>query len=149
MTTTEDLAGALGGPATNRPTTRARARTVPARRAAAPWAFLAPAIVLFVAFLAAPIFYALYLSFRTEKVSGLGLGPGSRTEVWNGLTNYTNALADPEFLASVGRVGLYGLVVVPVMLGSALLFALLLDARRTRARPSRGPRRRTCSWAWW
>jgi multiple sugar transport system permease protein len=135
MTTTEDLAGALGGTATSR-TAQAprRSRTVLARRAVAPWAFLAPAIVLFVAFLAAPIFYALYLSFRTEKVSGLGLGSGSRTEVWNGLTNYTNALADPEFLASVGRVGLYGLVVVPVMLGSALLFALLLDARGSRAR---------------
>jgi multiple sugar transport system permease protein len=135
MTTTEDLAGAPGGTAPRRATQAPRrSRTVLARRAVAPWAFLAPAIVLFVAFLAAPICYALYLSFRTEKVSGLGLGPGSRTEVWNGLTNYANALADPEFLASVGRVGLYGLVVVPVMLGSALLFALLLDARGSRAR---------------
>lgn len=136
MTTTEDLAGTLSGTAPSPTAAQAprRSRTVPSRRASAPWAFLAPAIVLFVAFLAAPIFYALYLSFRTEKVSGLGLGPGSRTEVWNGLTNYANALADPEFLASVGRVGLYGLVVVPVMLGSALLFALLLDARRSRAR---------------
>ena len=108
-------------------------RAVSARRAGAPWAFLTPAIVLFVAFLAAPIGYSLYLSFRTEQVSGLGLGPGSREEVWNGLANYGGALADPELLASVGRVALYGLLVVPVMLGSALLFALLLDARRARA----------------
>ncbi|MBE1877834.1 carbohydrate ABC transporter permease [Myceligenerans pegani] len=100
----------------------------------APWAFLSPAIVLFTLFLAAPIGYSVYLSFRTEKVSGLGLGSGSRQEVWNGVANYVSAVADTEFLASVGRIGLYGLIVVPVMLGSALLFALLLDARRTRAR---------------
>ncbi|GAA1867593.1 sugar ABC transporter permease [Myceligenerans crystallogenes] len=110
-----------------------RGRTGP-RRHAAPWLFLSPAIVLFAAFLAAPIGYAVYLSFRTEKVSGLGLGAGSRQEVWAGLENYGSALADSEFLASVGRVGLYGLIVVPVMLGAALLFALLLDARRARAR---------------
>ncbi|QJW38717.1 sugar ABC transporter permease (plasmid) [Cellulosimicrobium protaetiae] len=113
--------------------TRRRDRGRAGRRRA-PWLFLAPAIVLFALFLAAPILYAVYLSFRTEKVSGLGLGSGSRTEVWNGLTNYANALADPEFLASVGRVAIYGLIVVPTMLGLALLFALLLDARRARAR---------------
>lgn len=104
------------------------------RRNAAPWIFLTPAIGLFILFLALPIGYAIYLSFRAEKVSGLGLGKGSRIEVWNGLSNYANALADTEFLASVGRVGLYGLLVVPIMLGSALLFALLLDARRSRAK---------------
>ncbi|GAB4083679.1 sugar ABC transporter permease [Myceligenerans cantabricum] len=90
--------------------------------------------MLFTMFLAAPIGYSVYLSFRTEQVQGLGLGSGSRQEVWNGVGNYVSAVADPEFLASVGRVGLYGLVVVPIMLGSALLFALLLDARRARAR---------------
>ncbi|NKX91847.1 sugar ABC transporter permease [Sanguibacter hominis ATCC BAA-789] len=104
------------------------------RRATAPWAFLTPAIVLFTLFLALPIGYAVYLSFRAEKVSGLGLGKGSRTEVWSGFANYADAVADPEFLASVGRVGMYGLLVVPMMLGLALLFALLLDARRSRAR---------------
>lgn len=110
-----------------------RSRATLGRRTA-PWAFLAPAIILFTVFLAAPIGYAVFLSFRTEKVSGLGLGAGSRQEVWNGVANYTAAVADPEFLASVGRVTLYGLIVVPIMLGAALLYALLLDARRTRAR---------------
>src|SRR6478735_7915661 len=100
----------------------------------APYVYLAPAMVLFTLFLALPIGYALYLSFRTVKVSGLGLGKGARTEVWAGFANYSRALTDPEFIASVIRVGLYGLVLVPVMLGLALLFALLLDSRRTRAR---------------
>lgn len=101
-------------------------------RKSAPWTFLAPALLLFAAFLAAPIGYAAYLSLRRVKISGLGLGAGSRTEVWAGLGNYTRSLTDPEFVPSVVRVGGYGLVVVPTMLGLALLMALLLDAGRTR-----------------
>jgi multiple sugar transport system permease protein len=108
-----------------------RSRT-PGRRAGAPYQFLAPALILFVAFLAAPIVYAGYLSLRRVKVSGLGLGAGSRTEIWAGLHNYARSLSDPDFLASVERVGAYGLIVVPVMLSLALLMALLLDAGRTR-----------------
>lgn len=98
------------------------------------WGFLAPAIVLFVVFMALPIGYAAYLSLRTVKVSGLGLGSGARTESWAGLSNYSRALSDPEFLASVGRVGLYGLLLVPTMIVLALLFALLLDSRGARAK---------------
>jgi multiple sugar transport system permease protein len=114
-------------------TVRARSRR-PAGRVLAPYGFLAPAAVLFTAFLALPIGYAAYLSLRTVKVSGLGLGKGSRHEIWAGFDNYARSLSDPEFLGSVGRVGLYGLIVVPTMLGLALLFALLLDSRRTRGR---------------
>lgn len=104
------------------------------RRWPAPYGFLAPAIALFAVFMAAPIVYAGYLSLRRVRVSGLGLGAGAREEVWAGLGNYTAALGDPEFLGSVGRVLLYGLVLVPTMLGLALLFALVLDSPRSRAR---------------
>jgi multiple sugar transport system permease protein len=109
-------------------TTRRRAR----KRIGVPYSFLAPALILFTAFLAAPIGYAGYLSLRRIKVSGLGLGVGSRVEKWAGLSNYTRSLSDPEFVPSVERVALYGLIVVPTMLGLALLLALLLDAGRTR-----------------
>ncbi len=102
------------------------------RRTGAPYLFLTPALVLFTAFLAAPIVYAGYLSLRRVKVSGLGLGKGARTEVWAGLSNYARSLTDPEFVPSVLRVGAYGLIVVPTMLGLALVLALLLDAGRTR-----------------
>ncbi len=112
--------------AAGRPPARGKKRT------GTPYAFLAPAIVLFVLFLGAPIVYAAYLSLRKVQVSGLGLGSGSRTEVWAGLENYARSLSDAEFLPSVGRIGAYGLIVVPVMLGLALLFALLLDAGRTK-----------------
>jgi multiple sugar transport system permease protein len=106
--------------------------TVNRRRSGVPYAFLAPALLLFAAFLAAPIVYAGYLILRRVKVHGLGLGAGARTEVWAGLSNYGRSLTDPEFVPSVLRVGGYGLIVVPTMLGLALLMALLLDAGRTR-----------------
>ncbi|ADB30909.1 binding-protein-dependent transport systems inner membrane component [Kribbella flavida DSM 17836] len=103
------------------------------RRTVAPYAFLAPAVLLFGAFLALPIGYAVYLSLRTVQVRGLGLGKGSREEVWAGLSNYSKAITDPDFAASVLRVAAYGVLVVPAMLGLALLFALLLDSPRARA----------------
>ncbi|WP_395245586.1 carbohydrate ABC transporter permease [Agromyces sp. MMS24-K17] len=112
----------------------------PARRRAArrrtliPYAMLAPGIVLFVVFMAAPIVYTLFLSFQKSVVQGLGLGSGGRSLVFAGFENYVATLTDPDFLASVGRVLVYGLILVPTMLGLALLFALLLDARRTRAK---------------
>ncbi|WP_436408480.1 carbohydrate ABC transporter permease [Agromyces chitinivorans] len=104
------------------------------RPSIAPWGMLAPAIVLFTLFMAAPILYTIVLSFQKEVVSGLGLGSGSRTREFAWFENYANSLTNPEFLESVGRVLLYGLILVPAMLGLALLFALLLDARRTGAK---------------
>jgi multiple sugar transport system permease protein len=102
------------------------------RTRGAPYSFLAPALVLFAAFLAAPIVYTIYLSLRRVHVKGLGLGAGARTEVWAGLSNYARSMTDPDFLPSVERIGAYGAIVVPIMLGLALLMALLLDAGRTR-----------------
>lgn len=97
------------------------------------YAMLAPGIILFTVFMAAPIFYTLYLSFQKKQVVGLGLGSGSQTQVFAGFQNYIGTLTNPEFGASVGRVLVYGAVLIPTMLGLALLFALLLDSRRTRA----------------
>ncbi|MFC9392738.1 carbohydrate ABC transporter permease [Streptomyces sp. NPDC057027] len=101
---------------------------------AAPYGFLLPAVVLFALFFALPIGYAVWLSFHKVEIKGLGLGGGARHEVWAGLENYTAALTDSEFLHSALRVLGYGAIVVPVMLGLALFFALLLDSERVRAR---------------
>ncbi|PSL56961.1 carbohydrate ABC transporter membrane protein 1 (CUT1 family) [Saccharothrix carnea] len=100
----------------------------------APYAFVAPAVVLFLLVFALPIAYTVYLSlFRTE-VKGLGLGKGSRSEVFVGLDNYVRALTDSELGAGALRVLGYGAILVPTMLGLALVFALLLDEDRVRAR---------------
>jgi multiple sugar transport system permease protein len=104
-----------------------------AKRVAIPYAMLTPAIVLFALFMAAPILYTVVMSFQTVKVEGLGLGSGSKKLQFAWLDNYVDAVTDPEFLASVLRVLLYGAILIPVMLGLALVFALLLDSRRSRA----------------
>jgi multiple sugar transport system permease protein len=112
-----------------RPARRARTRTTPFL---APYACVAPAVVLFALFMLAPICYALFLSFQKSQVSGLGLGAGARRQVFAGLSNYATELTDTAFTSSLLRVLLYSVILVPVMLGLALLFALLLDAQRVR-----------------
>jgi multiple sugar transport system permease protein len=102
------------------------------RAGGAPYAAIAPAAALFALFFAAPIGYAVYLSFRGVHVKGLGLGLGARHEVFVGARNYSAALGDSEFWHGALRVLGYGAFLVPVMLGLALLFALLLDSARAR-----------------
>jgi multiple sugar transport system permease protein len=119
--------------------TKRRGRTAklasrPGVTAAIPYAFLSPALVLFTLFLLLPIVYTGYLSLRTERVSGLGLGAGARRVGFAGLENYRVAVTDAELWRGALRVLLYGGVLVPTMLGLALLFALMLDARRVGAR---------------
>ncbi|WP_328455575.1 sugar ABC transporter permease [Streptomyces sp. NBC_00386] len=101
----------------------------------APYGFLLPATILFVLFFALPIGYAIWLSLHKVQVKGLGLGAGARKEVWAGIGNYTDALTDSELVDGALRVAGYGLIVVPVMLGLALLFALMLDAEKVRLTP--------------
>jgi multiple sugar transport system permease protein len=91
-----------------------------------PYLFILPFGVLFLLFFIVPIIYAIYQSLYRSERSGLGLG--SATVSFNGLGNYGDVFHDPNFYAGVGRVLLYGIVQVPVMLGLSLLFALLLDS---------------------
>ncbi|WP_308401133.1 sugar ABC transporter permease [Streptomyces sp. AC512_CC834] len=97
-----------------------------------PVLFCAPFAVLFAAMYVAPIAYAAVESLYTVKRSGLGLT--APTEVFDPLANYTRALDDGAFLDSLGRVALFGVVQVPLMLGAALLLALLIDSRSARGK---------------
>lgn len=111
---------------------------VPARRrrrrgTAAPYLFLGPAALFFLAFLLVPIGYAIYLSTHGIRISGIGIGV--QHEVFVGLSNYRLALADHELWSSLLRMVVYGLLVVPLMLVLALLFALLLDSGVARFGP--------------
>ncbi|UFU07664.1 carbohydrate ABC transporter permease [Ruania halotolerans] len=99
------------------------------RRWVAPYTFLLPAGLLYLGFLAVPIGYAIFLSFRGLRVSGTGPF-GVQEETWVGLSNYAATFADPEFLAGFGRLAVYGFIAVPLTLGLALTFALLLDLPR-------------------
>ncbi|MDX3862319.1 carbohydrate ABC transporter permease [Streptomyces europaeiscabiei] len=113
--------------------TSARRRSYGVRTA--PYAFLLPATILFALFFALPIGYAVWLSLHKVQVKGLGLGSGARSEVWAGFENYADALTDSELLDGALRVLGYGAIVVPVMLGLALVFALMLDSDKVKLAP--------------
>lgn len=92
--------------------------------------FLIPFFVLFTFVMAAPMIYALISSFYAVKRDGLGFG-GS-TESFVGFENFIRVFTTDSFVAGFGRLGLYVIGYVPLMIGSALLFALLLDATVTK-----------------
>lgn len=97
------------------------------RRAA--WALLAPFLLGFALFFVAPFAVAVAQSFtRLERDTVFG---PART-AFAGLSNYRVALADESFLASFGTVLWYAVVQIPVMLGFALVLALLLDSGAAR-----------------
>lgn len=99
--------------------TRRRSRGA---KAIAPYLFLAPFFVLFVAFIVAPLVYALYMSvFRDTLVGG---------RQFAGIANYLKVFADAKFWDGVLNLAVFGIVQVPIMLGLALLFALILDRGR-------------------
>ena len=91
------------------------------RRAA--WLFLAPFLTVFVAFYLAPVGYAVYLSLFVRK--RVGIGPAR--EVFGGLANYARAVQDWDFLHGLKNMFVFGIVQVPIMLGIAVVLALLLD----------------------
>ncbi|SHI71744.1 multiple sugar transport system permease protein [Tessaracoccus bendigoensis DSM 12906] len=99
------------------------------------WAFSLPFFICFCLVFAAPIISAIYSSFFQEKAAGGGLfGGGEKTSVFVGLENYIVAGTDPAFWAGVGRVMLFGIVQIPVMIVIALVLALVLDSFLVRRR---------------
>ena len=86
------------------------------------WGFVGPFLLVFLFVLVAPIVYAVYLSLFQDKLIG-----GNR---FAGLANYTQALRDSLFWTGFGRVSIFLVVQVPVMLVLALLVALAIDSAR-------------------
>ncbi|MGN7799799.1 carbohydrate ABC transporter permease [Leifsonia sp. 22587] len=86
------------------------------------WAFVAPFMIVFAAMIIAPVVYALYLSlFRQQLIGG---------NAFVGLGNYVAVFQDAKFWQSLGRVTLFLVVQVPVMLALSLVAALALDSAR-------------------
>ncbi|WFE28872.1 sugar ABC transporter permease [Solwaraspora sp. WMMD791] len=114
----------------------ARATATGRRRAPVPHKsaiaiFVVPFGALFALFYAVPIGYAVVQSLYVVERSGT-FGPAR--EVFGGLAQYQRVFTDGPFWSSIGRVLLFGVVQVPVMLGVALLLALLLDSGLVRGR---------------
>ncbi|SFO49453.1 multiple sugar transport system permease protein [Geodermatophilus obscurus] len=88
--------------------------------------FTLPFLVPFVLFYLLPIGYAIVQSLtKTERTGGIF---GETTTTFAGLEQYSRVVTDPAFLRGVGRVLLFGVVQVPIMLAFALLLALVLDS---------------------
>jgi multiple sugar transport system permease protein len=86
------------------------------------WKFVGPFMIVFALVLIAPVIYSIYLSlFKDQLVGG---------NSFVGLDNYAQALGDARFWESLGRVTLFLIVQVPIMLVLALAAALALDSAR-------------------
>ncbi|MFC7642888.1 carbohydrate ABC transporter permease [Streptosporangium lutulentum] len=88
-------------------------------------AFLIPFFLPFVLFYLVPIAYAIWQSFLVVRRTGGQYGTSYTT--FGGFEQYVQVFQNTEFWNSIGRIGLFGIVQVPVMLFIALIIALLLD----------------------
>ncbi|MFK4106029.1 carbohydrate ABC transporter permease [Streptomyces sp. NPDC019531] len=103
-----------------RPVRTRRTRSVRTRRSLAFYVFAGPWLVGFLALTAYPLGYALWLSFTDSD----GLSPHTH---FVGMANYTEALSDPDVLASLARTGVFTLITVPLTIVAGLLMAVLLN----------------------
>lgn len=94
------------------------------RQVLIPYLFLAPFLIGFLVFLVYPLIFALNTSlYRTRLVGGTA---------FVGLENYVRAFADDKFWQGVQNVLTFGVIQIPIMLGLALVFALVLDSTLVR-----------------
>ena len=93
----------------------------------APWLLLAPFLVLFIGTMIVPIIMAIGYSFTRVERLGL-LGEAGVNSAFAGLDNYVAALTNVNFLQSIGRMILFGVVQVTVMIVAATILALLLES---------------------
>lgn len=86
-------------------------------------AFVTPALILFLMFLAYPMVYGLLLSFTSNRNAGAALN-------FNGLSNYIRLFTkDSSFKISIRNNLIYALGFTPGVLIVALLIALLLNSK--------------------
>jgi multiple sugar transport system permease protein len=131
MTATTSRPASAGRATTAR---RRSARHGGARSAAtkrAPWILLAPFLALFILTFVLPILSAIATSFTQVDRRGL-FGEEGITSSFAGLGNYVQALSDVGFVTSIGRVLLFGIVQVPVMIVFCTVLALLLESASAR-----------------
>ncbi|KFJ08217.1 carbohydrate ABC transporter permease [Bifidobacterium tsurumiense] len=124
MTTTTQSASSSGA----RHTTAKRSKAAK-RENRTGWAFMAPFAILFAFVFILPIFWAIYSSFFRQVSEGGGAyGGGSLVNKFVGLQNFQYVITSSAFWSGTGRVLLYTLIQVPLMIVSALALAMLLDS---------------------
>lgn len=92
------------------------------RHESAGWVFMAPFLIVFVFVLITPIVYAIYLSVFQDRLVG--------GNSFVGLANFVQVFADPQFYSGLGRVTIFMLVQVPIMMLAATVAALAIDSAR-------------------
>jgi multiple sugar transport system permease protein len=95
-------------------------------RKAVPYFFLSPFLIGYVIFMVYPLIYSFDLSlYRKQLIGGI---------TFIGLANYVKVFQDSFFWEGIRNVLVFGAMQIPVMLGFALIFALLLDIGIVRRR---------------
>lgn len=93
----------------------------------APWILLAPFLFLFLFTFILPILVAIGSSFTRVRREGI-FGEAGVSSGFAWFENYQLALEDGNFIASIGRMVLFGIVQVPIMIVAATILALLLES---------------------
>ena len=89
-----------------------------------PYLFLSPFLLGYLAFLVYPLIYSVSLSlYRKQLIGGT---------TFIGLANYLKGINDAYFWEGIRNVLIFGVIQIPVMLGLALIFALILDSKPIR-----------------
>jgi len=88
------------------------------------WAFAAPALMLMLIFLVIPFFIAIYYSLTNARLVS---GPLHTNFV--GLANYIHMLGDDSLHRALLNNSVFGIVMVPVQTGLALLLAILVNQK--------------------
>ena len=88
------------------------------------WAFAAPALMLVLIFLVIPFFIAIYYSLTNARLVS---GPLHTNFV--GLANYIHMLGDDSLHRALLNNSVFGIVMVPVQTGLALLLAILVNQK--------------------
>jgi multiple sugar transport system permease protein len=94
-----------------------------------PYAFIAPAMLLLIAFGVLPIAVALLVSFTDMNLAGLG--NWSRIE-FIGMDNYSALLADGKFWQAMLNTGIFVIIGVPAVIVVSLVVALALNRSQNR-----------------
>lgn len=93
------------------------------------WAFMAPFAILFVFVFILPIIWAIYSSFFRQVATGGGAyGGGELVNQFVGVENFIYVITSQDFWAGVGRVVVYTVIQVPIMIIIALVLAMIIDS---------------------
>ncbi len=96
------------------------------QKKAVPYIFLSPFLLGYLIFLVYPLIYSFNLSlYRKQIIGGL---------TFVGLSNYVKVFQDSSFWEGIRNVLLFGCIQIPIMIGLALIFAIILDSGILRRR---------------